>query len=286
MRIATLDAVNNDIATCGYRRKHNLITNADVYKVMELYNIDKRTLPAALGIAELTITRWLSGQVPAKKNSDIIKSVLNDCRVFKKLLDKNRGDITPFAYKESSEACERLIALNTAQTKIEACALFMLRAYLDITLPALNNILYITNAFYCWMYDGVFLFDDDCIACSMGASYHAIRIKFAACGAEPIRNCSMNPDFGNMLTYNEMGFLDFIVSSIGIYNNKILTLYMTNSAPWRNAMSNANEHSDIPNLISSNTIRDYYISAFGDVPRTYESIRNYLMQCHEKRFLM
>lgn len=47
-----------------YRCAEGLISLDDIQKIMDIYNIGKAPLSIALGFGEITITRYLSGQMP------------------------------------------------------------------------------------------------------------------------------------------------------------------------------------------------------------------------------
>ena len=55
-----------------YRKRKNLITISEIKKILNKYNIEKRPLSKLLGMGELTITRYMDGQLPSKKYSDYL----------------------------------------------------------------------------------------------------------------------------------------------------------------------------------------------------------------------
>ena len=59
-----------------YRKAEEIITVEDIERLMKLYNIGKAPLSLALGFGEVTITRYLAGQVPSKEYSDIMLHAL------------------------------------------------------------------------------------------------------------------------------------------------------------------------------------------------------------------
>ena len=60
-----------------YRHAEGIVSIDDIQKIMAIYNIGKAPLSIALGFGEITITRYLSGQMPSKEYSDIIKKALS-----------------------------------------------------------------------------------------------------------------------------------------------------------------------------------------------------------------
>lgn len=54
-----------------YRIAEGLMAIGDIEKLMKLYKIGKAPLSLALGFGEVTISRYLSGQVPSREYSEI-----------------------------------------------------------------------------------------------------------------------------------------------------------------------------------------------------------------------
>ena len=81
-----------------YRAAEGLVSIDDIEKLMKIYKIGKAPLSLALGFGEVTISRYLEGQVPSKEYSDIIKAVLSSPAYMKQKLMENRK-------KHASWAC-------------------------------------------------------------------------------------------------------------------------------------------------------------------------------------
>ena len=60
-----------------YRAYEGIVSIDDIEKLMKIYKIGKGPLSLALGFGEVTITRYLSGQIPSKEYSDIIRMALS-----------------------------------------------------------------------------------------------------------------------------------------------------------------------------------------------------------------
>ena len=59
-----------------YRKINEIITKEEISEILTKYGIGKRPLSLLLGFGEITITRYLSGYIPTKKNSLLLKKVL------------------------------------------------------------------------------------------------------------------------------------------------------------------------------------------------------------------
>ena len=73
----------------------------DIEKLMKIYKIVKASLSLALGFGEVTIPRYLEGQVPSKEYSDVVRAVLVSPAYMKQKLMENRGKLTDAAYKKA-----------------------------------------------------------------------------------------------------------------------------------------------------------------------------------------
>ena len=91
-----------------YRKAEEIITVEDINRLMKLYNIGKAPLSLALGFGEVTITRYLAGQVPSKEYSDTMLHALTSASYMKELLDQNREKIGETAYKKAYTAATQL----------------------------------------------------------------------------------------------------------------------------------------------------------------------------------
>ena len=58
---------------------------------MEIYKIGNESLSLKLGFIEVTIHRYLKGQVPSKKYSDIIKNALSSTAYIESLRAAQKG---------------------------------------------------------------------------------------------------------------------------------------------------------------------------------------------------
>ena len=69
-----------------YRTYENIVSNEEIEKLMRIYKIGKVPLSLAFGFGEITITRYLLGQVPSKEYSDIIRKALTSPTFMKEKL--------------------------------------------------------------------------------------------------------------------------------------------------------------------------------------------------------
>ncbi|HBK02256.1 MAG TPA: hypothetical protein DDY77_04415 [Clostridiales bacterium] len=119
-----LDDINVLAAIEAYEKTHDLITVSEIEKLLKTYDIGKKPLSLLLGWGEVTLTRFLEGQIPTVQYSEQLKALKNaDC--FSKLLEKNGSRITPTAYKKAKAALE-----NSKQAeKIDISKFALLKPY-------------------------------------------------------------------------------------------------------------------------------------------------------------
>jgi len=101
-----------------YRAMEGLVSMEDIEKLMKIYKIGKAPLSLALGFGEVTIPRYLEGQVPSREYSDIIKAALASPAYMKQRLMENRSKLTDAAYKKSMAAADSIERLFNVSDKM------------------------------------------------------------------------------------------------------------------------------------------------------------------------
>ena len=67
------DQERENMIVYSYCKKNNLITIDEIEKILRLYDVDKRQLPFIINVGEHTVERYLKGQIPNEKISNILK---------------------------------------------------------------------------------------------------------------------------------------------------------------------------------------------------------------------
>lgn len=83
-----------------YRAAEGLVSIDDIEKLMKIYKIGKAPLSLALGFGEVTIPRYLEGQVPSKEYSDIVKTALASPAYMRQKLMENREKLMGFSQQD------------------------------------------------------------------------------------------------------------------------------------------------------------------------------------------
>ena len=76
-----------------FRKAEGIISLEEIEKLGKIYNLGKAPLSIALGFGEVTIPRYLAGQIPSKEHSDVMRAVLSDTGVMRRLLEENKDKL-------------------------------------------------------------------------------------------------------------------------------------------------------------------------------------------------
>lgn len=126
-----------------YRRAEGLVSVEDIEKMMKIYQIGKAPLSLALGFGEVTIPRYLEGQIPSKEYSDIMRSALASPVFMRQKLSENREKITDAAYRKAMGAAVRLEKLFSISGKLLKIIAYVFEQLEEITPLMLQKLLYL-----------------------------------------------------------------------------------------------------------------------------------------------
>ncbi len=79
---------NKEQAYNAVRMANDIISQKDILSIPEKYNVGKRNISKYLGWGEITFSRYCSGYIPTKHNSDILKEVLDNPEYLKEKIKK------------------------------------------------------------------------------------------------------------------------------------------------------------------------------------------------------
>ena len=191
-----------------YRKAEEVITVEDIERLMKLYNIGKAPLSLALGFGEVTISRYLAGQVPSKEYSDIMLHALASATYMKELLDRNREKIGETAYKKAHIAATQMENLYVAvPVELLAVIAYIFSALHEVTPLTLQKLLYYIQGNYAAIYDKP-LFDAPFV---------------------PLKESALP------LTPEAKEVVDRVLDTFGMYSGKVLESITHKEAPWLDA---------------------------------------------------
>ena len=242
----------------AYREAAHLITVTELNDILEKYNIGAGPLSVIMDFGEITINRYMRGQLPSKDHSDRLKEVLLSHKKMEEYLEKHKNDITSLAYGKCRKEIDKLNDVYT-DNKIDVVTHYLLHCNLDITHLALQKMLYYAQAFFHAIFH-IDLFTDDCEAWVYGPVYPYIYDKYKGNDKYSLIECT-EEDFGyasNHLTMNEITFLNAISSAFGKYSGSVLIKMTHNERPWQNTRGCLRPKDHCRTVISKEEINTYF----------------------------
>ena len=211
-----------------YRQAEKLISIDDIKKLMNIYNIGKAPLSIALGFGEITITRYLSGQIPSREYSDVIKKALSSPNYMIQLMNENMEKMGETAYKKAIKAAEEVANLFCVSDKMLLTISYIFEQMKEITPLALQKILYFIQGIYMVMF-GEPLYKEDCMAWIHGPVYRCIYDRYKCFGRGQIE---INDSDEILLDEIEDYIVGCVVRYFGCYSGKILEEMTHSEMPW------------------------------------------------------
>lgn len=244
-----------------YRSAEGIVTIDDIEKVMEIYKIGKAPLSLALGFGEVTITRYLAGQIPSKEYSDVIKNALASPAFMKKKLQQNKNKIASAAYNKAFEAAtqlENLFSVSNKMLRVISCVFEELE---EVTPLMLQKLLYFIQGLS-FALNGTAMFEEDCQAWVHGPVYPEVYDMFKDFKYDPIKDARFAIFKGSaeVLNEDEHRIIDLVVNTFGEYGGKVLERITHNEEPWKKARKGYGEKIPSTELITKENIKNYYLA--------------------------
>lgn len=250
-----------------YRAVEKIVTIEDIEKLMKLYNLGKSSLSLALNFGEITIKRYLAGQIPSKEYSDRIRHALHSTEYMESMLEANKRALTETAYKKAKN---QIVNISNQFSKVSPKLLLVIHLLFvqlnEVTPLMLQKLLYYIQGIYLATYDRPF-FSDDCEAWVHGPVYRNVYELFREFKYNPIDDIrfSLIEGYNEELTNNEKDVVLMVANTFGNYGGKFLEKITHKENPWLDARK------DIPYEMSSNVIisKDSMMSYFKKIRKNY-----------------
>lgn len=240
-----------------YRKQENIITVDEIEKILKKYNIGKRPLSNLLGFGEITITRYMEGDMPTKPYSDELFRVLNDSKYMLKLLEENGKKITLKAYDCVKSAIENQNDISPISKDMELVSNYIIIKGEDVTPLALQKLLYYAQGFY-YAFFCKYLFNDDCQAWIHGPVYPDIYQEYKKNIFSPIDDIN-DIDVEDILDEDKKMLLDVIINSFGFYTGKALEKMTHMDEPWYLNRKNVLVDERSTRIIPKDQIGEYFV---------------------------
>lgn len=243
-----------------YRAYEGIVSIEDIQKLMQIYNIGKGPLSLALGFGEVTITRYLSGQIPSKEYSNILREALSSPTFMKKQLLENKEKIAPTAYNKAMEAVKQLEILFSASDKMLRVISYIFKMQEEVTPLMLQKLLYFVQGIS-YVLNQKPMFEEDCKAWVHGPVYPNVYDMFRSFKYNPIEDArfAILEEREKELSEAERKVIDLVVSTFGIYGGKVLERITHSEEPWKQARKGYGDNVPSSELISKDSIKEYYI---------------------------
>ena len=242
-----------------YRAAENILMVDDIEKLMKVYKIGKAPLSLALGFGEVTISRYLSGQIPSKEYSDVMKKALSSPAYMKRCLIQNKDKIADAAYKKAMEAVLQLEGLFCVSQKMLRVISYIFERLEEVTPVMLQKLLYFVQGLHLALYDRE-IFTEDCEAWVHGPVFVDVYDLFRDFKYNPIEDArfAMFDGKDEALTADEKRVIDLVVRTFGLYGGKVLERITHNEKPWKEARKGYSDTIPSHEIISKSSIQEYY----------------------------
>lgn len=242
-----------------YRAAEGIVSVDDIEKLMKIYKIGKAPLSLALGFGEVTITRYLSGQIPSKEYSDQIRMALTSPVYMKKCLTENKAKIADAAYNKAMNAALQLENLFSVSEKMLRVISYVFEKLEEVTPLMLQKLLYFIQGISYALY-GTPMFAEDCQAWVHGPVYPEVYELFRDFKYNPIEDArfAIFDGTADELTEEERRAVDLVVNTFGLYSAKVLERITHNEKPWEEARRGYGDKIPSTEQVSKESIKIYY----------------------------
>ncbi len=243
-----------------YRAAEGLVSIEDIEKLMKIYKIGKAPLSLALGFGEITIPRYLEGQVPSKEYSDVIRAALTSPAFMKEKLNANKDKISDAAYRKAMEAADSIEGLFSVSDKMLQVIAYIFEKLEEVSPLVLQKLLYFIQGVYSALY-GKALFQEECRAWIHSPVYPEVYELFSDFKYNPIDDARfvMLDGAADALTKEEKDVVELVVNTFGMYSGKVLEKITHNEDPWKEARKGYGDNVPSSELLAKERIMKYYV---------------------------
>ena len=242
-----------------YRTYEGIVSIEDIEKLMKIYKIGKGPLSLALGFGEVTITRYLLGQIPSKEYSDILRTALSSPAFMKRKLQENRDKIATAAYNKAMEAATQIENLFSVSDKMLRVISYVFERLEEVTPLMLQKLLYFIQGIS-YALNKRPMFYENCQAWVHGPVYPEVYDMFRDFKYNPIEDARFAIFEGteDALTEEERRVIDLVVDTFGEYSGKVLERITHKELPWKLARKGYADTIPSNETILKENIERYY----------------------------
>ena len=259
MNIPGLIDINVKEIDKQYRTKEGIVSVEDIEKLLKIYKIGKAPASYALGFGEVTLSRYLAGQIPSKEYSDEIKAALGSPAYMLKLLNTNRDKVGETAYCKASAAASSLQKLFSVSNKMLRVLSYIFASLEEVTPLMLQKLLYYIQGIYSALY-GEPLFVEDCRAWVHGPVFREVYNLFKEFKYNPIDDARfvVLEESKEELTNDERKVIDLVIKTFGMYGGKTLERITHRENPWLLARKGYDDGIPSQEILTKESIKRYF----------------------------
>ncbi len=242
-----------------YRAYEHIVSIEDIEKIMKIYKIGKAPLSLALGFGEVTIARYLSGQIPSEQYSNVLRSALSSPSFMERKLNENREKIAAAAYNKAMAAAMQIENLFSVSPKMLRVISYIFKKLREVTPLMLQKLLYFTQG-VSYALNGRPIFPENCQAWVHGPVYPEVYDMFKDFKYNPIEDArfAIFDGIDSELDENERKVLDLVMNTFGEYGGRALERITHNEEPWKEARKGYDDSIPSNEIISMKNIEAYY----------------------------
>lgn len=265
-----------------YRENKGLISIEEIETILKKYDIGKKPLSSLLGWSEVTVSRYIDGQIPSKPYSDELLRILNDSTYMRHVLEANKGNISDLGYRKVDKKLvdmESIFLENLhGLPKIQVICKYIISLTGDITPLALQKLLYYVQGFYS-AFVGDYVFEEDCEAWAHGPVYSQVYYSYSDYKYEPIDKYEENLHvFESVLSPDEIDIVNNVVRNFGRYSGKVLEKITHCERPWIHARGELEGSNRSNQIIEKDSIKSY----FEDTIKSYGMIDSFQIEDYSR----
>lgn len=252
-----IDDRNEEVIENEFRKKRALITISDIRKILEKYDIEKRPLSKLLGFGELTITRYIDGQLPSSKYSDILLDILNDEQRMKAYIEANKDEVSRVALSKVIRAVEKCEAEKRYNNSAEKIALYVISSGREMTNLLLQKVLYYIKGIG-ELFEGKPIISEPCEAWKFGPVFPSVYERYKDFGKQEIETNLSKEYMEGLLSEKEKRITNYVLDTFGLYNAWFLKDLTHHEEPWINARNGLDEDDASRNQMDEEVIANYF----------------------------
>lgn len=225
------------------------VLQEEIEALMTLYHLGKAPLSYALGFGEVTITRYLQGQIPHPDYAQVIHNALHDIDYMMNLVNRNHDKMGP-AFKKALGRCLELKSQFSCSKEVLEVISYLFYIFEELTPMQLESYLYFIQAY---SYPEP-IFHEHCEAWKKGVIYPDIYHLFSTFPfnvKDDVRYKIIEEAYLD-LDDSTKKFIDEVLNTFSRYPLKTLVAF-AKKGPWKK-----NYREDQVTIILEQDIQNYF----------------------------